>query len=86
MIDAILSCFCWEDTPNSENVLPQDDRYLTCPDIDLTKYKQQEHVGGITRDTNLAQINQIQVSKQADCLVLFFLMEDIFPAEVKKAS
>jgi len=72
--------------PNEQNILPQDDRYLSCRDIDLTKYKEQEHVGGITRDYNLEQINQIQVSKQADALVLFFLLEDKFPLEVKKAS
>lgn len=72
--------------PTAEGVLPQDDRYLNCRDIDLTKYKTQEHVGGITRDFNLEQINQIQVSKQADVLVLFFLMEKTFPLEVKKAS
>ncbi|MDO4337360.1 MAG: glycosyl hydrolase family 65 protein [Eubacteriales bacterium] len=72
--------------PTKENILPQDDRYLSCRDIDLGKYKAQEHVGGITRDYNLEQINQIQVSKQADVLVLFFLLEDIFPQEVKKAS
>lgn len=84
----------WEDgcnkiflpVPNSDNVLPQDDRYLNCKDIDLDKYKKQEHVGGITRDYNLEQINQIQVSKQADCLVLFFLLENEFSQEVKKAS
>lgn len=73
-------------TPTKENILPQDDRYLSCRDIDLGKYKAQEHVGGITRDYNLEQINQIQVSKQADVLVLFFLLEDMFPQEVKKAS
>lgn len=84
----------WEDgckniylpTPTKENILPQDDRYLSCRDIDLSKYKAQEHVAGITRDYNLEQINQIQVSKQADVLVLFFLLEDIFAKEVKKAS
>ncbi len=84
----------WEDgvshiylpQPNEEKVIPQDDRYLSCRDIDLTKYKEQEHVGGITRDYNLEQINQIQVSKQADALVLFFLLENEFPIEVKKAS
>lgn len=72
--------------PTAENVLPQDDRYLSCKDIDLTKYKKQEHVGGIMRDYNMTQINQIQVSKQADVLVLFFLLEDEFPPEVKKAT
>ncbi len=72
--------------PTAENVLPQDDRYLSCRDIDLTKYKKQEHVGGITRDYNLEQINQIQVSKQADVLVLFFLLENQFSPEVKAAT
>lgn len=72
--------------PAEDKVLPQDDRYLSCRDIDLSKYKAQEHVGGITRDYNLEQINQIQVSKQADVLVLFFLLEDLFSQEVKKAS
>ncbi|MCD7818307.1 MAG: glycoside hydrolase family 65 protein [Lachnospiraceae bacterium] len=72
--------------PNDQNVLPQDDRYLSCRDIDLTKYKEQEHAGGIMRDYNLEQINQIQVSKQADVLVLFFLLEDEFSPEVKAAT
>ena len=84
----------WEDAcekiflpvPTEQNVLPQDDRYLNCKDIDLSKYKAQEHVGGITRDYNLEQIQGIQVSKQADVLVLFFLLEDIFSKEVKQAS
>lgn len=72
--------------PTAENVLPQDDRYLSCRDIDLTKYKEQEHVGGITRDYNMEQINEIQVSKQADTLVLFFLLENEFSLDVKKAT
>ncbi|MCD8329571.1 MAG: glycoside hydrolase family 65 protein [Lachnospiraceae bacterium] len=88
------ACEAWRDgcehiflpQPTAENVLPQDDRYLSCRDIDLTKYKQQDHVGGITRDYNLEQINQIQVSKQADVLVLFFLLEDRFSPEVKAAT
>jgi len=72
--------------PNAEYVLPQDSTYLTLRDIDLSKYKTQDHVGGIFRDYNLTRINQIQVSKQADVLVLFFLMEDLFPQEVKRAT
>lgn len=72
--------------PNECNVLPQDSTYLTLKDIDLSKYMAQDFVGGIFRDYNLTQINQIQVSKQADVLVLFFLLEDLFPHEVKKAT
>lgn len=43
-------------------------------------------MGGIFRDYNQTQINQIQVSKQADVLALFFLLEDLFPREVKAAT
>ncbi len=72
--------------PNENNVLPQDSTYLTLKDIDLTKYREQDFVGGILRDYNMLQISQIQVSKQADVLVLFFLLEDLFAPEVKAAT
>lgn len=72
--------------PTAEGVLPMDDRFLTLREIDLDKYKQQEFVGGIMRDYNLQQIQGIQVCKQADCLVLFYLLEDLFSPEVKKAT
>ncbi len=72
--------------PNESGVLPQDSTYLTLKDIDLSKYRAQTFVNGLFRDYNLTQINQIQVSKQADVLVLFFLLEDLFPHEVKAAT
>lgn len=72
--------------PNECKVLPQDSTYLTLKDINLSKYMAQDFVGGIFRDYNLTQINQIQVSKQADVLILFFLLEDLFPHEVKAAT
>ena len=72
--------------PNEQNVLPQDTTYLTLKDIDLSKYKAQAHVGGIYKDYNQEQITKIQVSKQADVMVLFYLLEELFPREVKLAS
>ena len=72
--------------PNAEGVLPQDSTYLTLPDVDLTKYKQQAHVGGIYKDYNQEQIIRMQVTKQADVMALFFLLEEQFPAAVKRAS
>jgi len=72
--------------PNENGVLPQDSTYLTLKDIDLSKYKKQAHVGGIYKDYNQEQITKIQVSKQADVMVLFYLLEDLFPREVKVSS
>lgn len=72
--------------PNDDNVLPQDSTYLGLKDIDLSKYKNQAHVGGIYKDFNQDQINEIQVSKQADVMILFYLLEEQFAHEVKLAS
>lgn len=72
--------------PNENGVLPQDSTYLSLRDIDLDKYKKQAHVGGIMKDYNQDQITRIQVSKQADVLVLFYLLEEQFAREVKLAS
>ena len=71
---------------NDKNVLPQDSTYLTLKDVDLSKYKKQAHVGGIYKDYNQDQICQMQVSKQADVMALFYLLEDQFTKEVKRAS
>ena len=72
--------------PTEEDILPMDDRFMDGEFIDLSKYKAQDHVGGIMKDYNLEQIQHIQVCKQADCLVLFFLLENEFSPEVKRAS
>lgn len=72
--------------PNENGVLPQDSTYLTLEDIDLSKYKSQAHVGGIYKDYNQEQITKIQVSKQADVMVLFLLLEELFPHQVKLSS
>jgi len=72
--------------PNANGVLPQDSTYLSLPEVDLSKYRSQAHVGGIYKDYNQEQINKIQVSKQADVMVLFYLLEDLFSQEVKRAS
>jgi len=73
--------------PREEDlVLAQNKTYLGLKDIDLTKYKNQTHIGELFRDYNLVQVNEIQVSKQADVLILFLLMENLFSLDVKKAN
>lgn len=73
--------------PRKEDlVVPQDASYLTYPVIDLTKYKECGEVGTLFKEYNLEQVNHLQVSKQADIMILFLLMEDLFPLDVKKAN
>lgn len=68
---------------NEDNIIAQDDTYLTLESIDLTKYKNQENVGSMFFDYNLEQVNKIQVSKQADIMVLFLLRESLFSKQTK---
>lgn len=68
------------------NVIAQDDTYLQKRVIDLMKYKNQKQVGSIFEDYNLEQVNNIQVSKQADIMILFLLLENKFSKEVKRAN
>lgn len=72
--------------PREDGVIPQNATYLQLKDVDLTKYKNQDHVGSLFEDYNLEQVNQMQVSKQADILLLFLLMENLFSHEVKQAN
>ncbi len=72
--------------PNENSIIPQDDTYLSKKVIDLTKYKNQENVGSIFKDYNLEQVNEIQVSKQADIMILFYVLENLFSKDIKIAN
>lgn len=73
--------------PREEDlVVAQDAGYLSYPIIDLTKYKEAPEVGTLFKEYNLEQVNKMQVSKQADIMILFLLMEDLFSLDVKKAN
>ncbi|WP_042273266.1 glycoside hydrolase family 65 protein [[Clostridium] dakarense] len=72
--------------PNEDNIIPQDDTYLSKEIIDLTKYKNQTNIGSFFKDYNMKQANEIQVSKQADIMVMFLLLEGLFSEEVKRAN
>ena len=68
--------------PREEDlVIPQDDTYLDLKEIDLTKYKNQEKLRTIYLDYNPEQINNLQVTKQADTLLLLYLLNQTFLRE-----
>lgn len=71
---------------NDQMLLPQDDTYLTLPVLPLKKYKESKTRADIIKDYNMEQISNFQVSKQADVLVLFYLREELFLNEVKRAN
>lgn len=72
--------------PNKDFVIPQSDGFFELERVDLSKYKNQDHVGTIFLDYSLDQINQIQVCKQADVVMLMYLLENLFDENVKKAN
>ena len=71
-------------TANGQNILPQDDDFMTLPEIDLTIYRAGEKK--LRKDYPYPTYTRLKVSKQADVMNLFLLREELFPPEVKKAS
>ncbi len=71
---------------NDDGLIAENDTFLELEDIDLTKYKNQNHVGTIFEDYNLEQVNQLQVCKQADVLLLLLLKENLFTDKIKKVN
>ncbi|HCD08417.1 MAG TPA: family 65 glycosyl hydrolase [Lactobacillus sp.] len=69
--------------PNQDGIIPEDDKYLQREEIDVTRYQANNQVSDIFKDYNLAQINKMQVTKQADVLLLIYLFEDMFSDEIK---
>ncbi|MCP8617874.1 glycoside hydrolase family 65 protein [Salirhabdus salicampi] len=70
----------------SDNLIPQDDTYLSKPIIDITKYKTDSAVQTILQDFSREQVIDMQVSKQADVVMLLYLLGDRFSDYVKKVN
>ncbi|MCL2794365.1 MAG: hypothetical protein FWD85_03550 [Microbacteriaceae bacterium] len=69
--------------PTADGIIAQDDTYLQSRDIDLTKYKSRETVASLFQDYNLEQVQDLQVTKQADVLLLLLWHEGLFGPELK---
>lgn len=69
---------------DENHILPQDDDFMTLPEIDLTIYRAGEKK--LRKDYPYPTYTRLKVSKQADVMNLFLLREDLFPQEVKVAS
>ncbi|MGM0126342.1 hypothetical protein IGI37_003771 [Enterococcus sp. AZ194] len=69
--------------PTEEGIIPQDDSYLGKKILDLAKYKKMDGVDGLFHDYNLEQVNDMQITKQADVLLLLYLFEELFAHELK---
>jgi hypothetical glycosyl hydrolase len=69
-----------------DGVIPQDDTYLSKPIIDISKYRNASSVQTILQDYSREQVINFQVSKQADVVMLLYLLHDQFSDEIKRAN
>ncbi len=71
---------------NENGLIPQDDTYLTLPQIDIPKYKNSGINRLIYRDYTIPQMSKIMVSKQADIIQLITLMPNLFHKDIIKKN
>ncbi|MBL3531957.1 glycoside hydrolase family 65 protein [Companilactobacillus zhachilii] len=72
--------------PNIEGVIPEDDQYLSLKNVDVSKFQVNDQISTIFKTYNLLQINQMQITKQADVLLLIYLFENMFDDNIKQSN
>ncbi|MBU9857716.1 glycoside hydrolase family 65 protein [Rahnella bonaserana] len=72
--------------PDEQGVIAQDDSFLSKPQCDLTTYKSQQGTQAILLDYSRAEINAMQVLKQADVVMLMHLLPAQFTPQCHAAS
>lgn len=71
---------------DSDGIIPAFDGYRELEEIDTDKYKNLEKVGTIFKDYGFHQIQKMQVGKQADTIMLFQLLKEMFTDEEIKRN
>ncbi|WP_048627467.1 glycoside hydrolase family 65 protein [Listeria ivanovii] len=71
---------------NSAGLVPQDDTFLQKAWIKLDKYKAAQGKQGILLDYSRQEVNDLQILKQADLVMLFYLFPTIFDTETMKKN
>lgn len=72
----------WLPEAGEDGVLPQDDTFLSKPVIDLTTYKAKAGKQTILLDYSRAEVNEMQILKQADVVMLTYMLPERFSADV----
>jgi len=76
----------WLPEIDEQGVLPQDDSFMTKPAIDLSRYKAKAGKQTILLDYSRAEVNEMQILKQADVVMLNYLLPERFTAQQCAAS
>lgn len=76
----------WLPECTADGVLPQDDTFMAKPAIDLSRYKAQAGKQTILLDYSRAEVNEMQILKQADVVMLTYLLPERFTSQQCAAS
>ncbi|UNC49986.1 glycoside hydrolase family 65 protein [Enterobacter huaxiensis] len=76
----------WLPEIDEQGVLPQDDSFMTKPAIDLSRYKAKAGKQTILLDYSRAEVNEMQILKQADVVMLNYLLPERFTPQQCAAS
>lgn len=70
----------WRPEALENGVLPQDDSFMAKPAIDLSGYKRHAGKQTILLDYSRAEVNEMQILKQADVVMLTYMLPERFTA------
>ncbi len=76
----------WRPEVQQDGVLPQDDSFLSKPAIDLSKYKVKAGKQTILLDYSRAEVNEMQILKQADVVMLTYMLPEQFSPQTCLAN
>lgn len=76
----------WRPDALPDGVLPQDDTFLSKPVIDLARYKAKAGKQTILLDYSRAEVNEMQILKQADVVMLTYMLPDLFSADICRVN
>lgn len=72
--------------PDQDGIIPQFDGFRDLKEVDYGKYKNLKKVGTIFGDYSFEEINKMRVCKQADLVMLFYTLRNLFDKETVKRN
>ena len=76
----------WLPQPDEQGVLAQDDTFMQKPSIDLTRYQARAGSQAILLDYARAEVNEMQILKQADVVMLTYMLPGCFTPQQMAAN
>lgn len=72
--------------PRPDGVIAQDDTFFSKPTLDLARYKASAGSQSILLDYSRAEVNEMQILKQADVIMLLYMLPWLYDEQVLRAN